>query len=538
MTEALVSWATPRLARLLPLDDQSISELLQYTAGLSKDEGAEHLKTLLGDSPPALEFISTFNARRQDVAPQPQSVRQSQGPSDNVPKPRNDSDRVPASRKQSGRKPRASLHTAGPVRRPADYGDVAGGYRKSTMIDDEYAAPTPNCGGHTTSLSDALTFSQQPTALQAPRVTSTQKTPSPLPSQDPSPPRQKLPPSASGPLISDLPNIKAKQSKKPTPSGKSTPNKTSTTTTASIDNLTSAIAALELSTSPSLRSARRKCGCHATIHPLFEPAPNCLSCGQIICGLEGLQPCSFCDSPILTPQQVQTMIRALREERGNEKMSLHNAAVSHSGRGTPALGGTPESSGDEMSQAAAKARAHRDRLLAFQRENAQRTKVHDEAADYDMTVTPGATQWMSPAQRALALKKQQKYLRELEEQNRPEWEKRKTVMSMSIKNGKLVRSYETVKEDRPADTELEHEEVVEEDLGPTGQKGAFGKNPLLASGGLVRPVWKGLEDGKGKGRAKESRARKQTWRRVQDDKDDNEQWILDGGVYGPGGGGT
>ena len=239
------------------------------------------------------------------------------------------------------------------------------------------------------------------------------------------------------------------------------------------------------------------------------------------------------------------MIRTLRDERGTEKMDLHNATISKSGRGTPALGGTPRistpesSSGDEMSAAAAKARAHRDKLLAFQRDNAQRTRVHDEAADYDMTVTPGATQWMSPAQRALALKKQQKYLREMEEERRPEWEKKKTVMSMSIKNGKLVRTYETVKADRPAEREVEHEEIVADDINSDADsrtsksKSAFGRNPLLAGGGLVRPVWKSSDEGKGK--EVERKERKQTWRRVQDDNDDNERWILDGGIYGQGG---
>ena len=537
MTDALVSWASPRLARLLPLDDQSLGEILQYSASLSKAEGAEHLKDLLGDSPQALEFISSFNARRQDVVPPPQSAPRLEPSSGAAEETRIDSDGAPLSKRKGVKKTKAPLHNAGPLRRPDDYGNVAGGYRKSTIVENDYATPVAKPSSHGVALSNALTFSQQPAALQAPKVAQSSKSPSALPSREPSPPPQKLPPSASGPLISDLPNVKSKQPRKLAHSGTSTPNKSTTTTTSSISDLTSAIAALELSTNPSLSNERRKCGCQATIHPLFEPAPNCLSCGHIICALEGLQPCSFCDTPILTPQQVQTMIRALREERGTEKMTLHNAAVSHSGKGTPAFGGTPESSGDEMSTAAAKARAHRDKLLAFQRENAQRTKVHDEAADYDMTVTPGATQWMSPAQRALALKKQQKYLRELEEERKPEWEKKKTVMSMSIKNGKLMRSYEKVQEDRPAQKELDHEELVgeaETEVATTSdRKGAFGKNPLLAGGGLVRPVWKAPDEGKGKQR--EDRTRKQTWRRVQDDNDDNERWILDGGIYGPGG---
>ena len=204
---------------------------------------------------------------------------------------------------------------------------------------------------------------------------------------------------------------------------------------------------------------------------------------------------------------------------------------------------TPESSGDEASTAAAKARAHRDRLLAFQRENAQRTRVHDEAADFDITVTPGATQWMSPVQRAAALKKQQKYMRELEEANKPDWEKRKTVMSMSIRNGKLVRIYETVKSAAPQEAEEaeEAEKAVDENeegssRSPMG--GGLSQNPLLSSGGLVRPIWKAADDEKGKGKAREATERRATWRRVQDDNDDNEQWILDGGTHGFEGGST
>ena len=231
------------------------------------------------------------------------------------------------------------------------------------------------------------------------------------------------------------------------------------------------------------------------------------------------------------------MIRALREERGQERMSAHNATTS--GSGTPIFGfrggNTPESSGDEASGAAARARAHRDKLLAFQRENAQRTKVHDEAADYDMTLTPGASQWMSPVQRAAALKKQQKYMREMEELNKPEWEKKRTIMSMAVRNGKLVKTYEAVQTPAAKDEDAEEEDIDElQAEGPSGsadqRKGAFSNNPLLADGKLLRPIWKAPAGEKGKGR--EATSRQAKWRRVQDDEEDNEQWILDGGVHG------
>lgn len=535
MTADLTSWALPQLQRLLPIDEQSLEEVVTYSASLSKEAGAEHLKNLLGDSPQALEFISSFNSRRPDTS-NANSVPHRDVAETARFQTASDGGTIP--RKRQNKKAKAPLHNAGPVRRPENYGEVTGAYTKSSVEQDyipRASRPT------STALSSALSLSQEPAASQVPyqthyRVSSLADSRESCLAAQP-----RLPLSASGSLISDLPNVRSQTSKKPAHiSGSSTPHKT--TMTSSINDLTSAIAALELSTNPSLSSEGRKCGCNAAIHPLFETAPNCLSCGKIICALEGLQPCSFCDSPILSKEQVQTMIRTLKDERGQEKMVVHNTAASHSGRDTPRFGSnvaTPESSGDEASTAAAKARAHRDRLLAFQRENAQRTRVHDEAADYDMIVTPGSTQWMTPVQRAAALKKQQKYMRELEEAKRPDWEKKKIVMSMSIKNGKLVRTYETVKSAVPQQPGEEKEEVEEvmdsaegEDSSRSQVVGGLSQNPLLSGGGLIRPIWKAPDDQKGKGKAREVTERPQTWRRVQDDIDDNEQWILDGGIHG------
>lgn len=537
MGSDLQSWALPRLERLLPIDDESLKEVITYTSSLDKDSGAEHLKNLLGDSPPALEFISSFNSRRPDVAQTRRSKSPAQRTSIGI---NNDSDTgVPSPKKRQPKKPKPPLHSTGPARTPEGYGNVDGGYTKQYNSDSRVQG------------------NRGPDALQVPQTTYGHTTGSSATSRDVSPAKgtQKLPPSASGSLISDFgfANVRAKQSKKPLhashsqpQSGTSTPHKgTTTTTTSSVSDLTAAIAALELATNPTLSSQRRKCTCNASIHPLFTTAPNCLNCGKVICALEGLQPCSFCDSPILTKDQVNDMIKALKEERGIERMAIHNAGQSHSGSGTPVFGAsTPDSaSGDEASSAAARARAHRDKLLAFQRENAQRTRVHDEAADYDATLTPGTTQWMSPVQRAAALKKQQKYLRELEEANRPEWEKKKTVMSMSIKNGKLVKTYGREKapllgeKDEAPDTDAgEGESDATNQHLSVGEKGAFSNNPLLATGKLIRPTWKAPEcSAKGKGRELEGRvSRPSVWRRVQDDNDDNEQWILDGGLHGYG----
>ncbi|KAK5090012.1 hypothetical protein LTR05_000181 [Lithohypha guttulata] len=539
MSTDLLNWALPRLQRLLPIDDESLREVITYTTTLSKEQGVEHLRNMLGDSAQSLEFISGFNSRRPDVMPTGTKIDTSSRPGSR--------DGVPRHNKRPA-KQKAPLHNAGPVRRPEGYGDVAGGYNKQSDS-EELRSRGYKKDNLAPSLAHGLPMSQQPDALQLPKVgQGGLQTPTVGRSRDPSLGTPSLlPPSASGKMISDLPNVRTKQSKKPAHyipssqphSGTSTPSgKPVTTTTSSVADLTSAIAALELSTNPTLSSERRRCDCNASIHPLFTTAPNCLNCGKIICALEGLQPCSFCDAPILSKDQVNGMIRALKDERGVEKMATHNASISasRSGGGTPMFS-SPDVSGDESSSAAARARAHRDRLLAFQRENAQRTKVHDEASDYDMTLTHGATQWMTPMQRAAALKKQQQYLREMEEANRPEWEKKRTVMSMSVKNGKLVKTFEKVQ--APSAMKPQEEEAVldegqdrNDERQHLGGSGAFSKNPLLASGSLIRPLWKPKEGEDVNGKA--PRERKNVWRRVQDDNEDNESWILDGGLRGYG----
>ena len=180
---------------------------------------------------------------------------------------------------------------------------------------------------------------------------------------------------------------------------------------------------------------------------------------------------------------------------------------------------------------------HRDKLLTYQTQNAQRTTVHDEAADYDASPS-GGNAWASPEERARQLRRQQKVLREQEERMRPEWEKRKTVLSIEVgKGGGVVRKM-TGKVEAAADEDggqgvLEEEESSGGGGAPeTGGKGAFSRNPLL--GGLIRPVWKGKgKDDEGDyDEDKENVKEKRQWRRVQDEYEDNEEVILDGGVYG------
>ncbi|KAJ5607705.1 hypothetical protein N7537_004324 [Penicillium hordei] len=484
------AWAAPRLSQLLPLDPDSLSQVIDYAVSLSREACADHLKNLLGDSPAALEFISSFNSRREPQRPPQNPSTQSR-----------DASRSSGGAKKGKKK--APLHTAGPPRRPDNYGDVGGGYKKAD--EEDYMSSRKPA---------ASTLAPSPHGSSA-----SSRIPSPLPVSSPKPP-----PSASGPTISDmLPNVRSKVSKSTRQGGGAGSSSKGNTalTTNDISDLTAAIAALEVSTNPSL-GERRNCTCYGSLHPVFDPAPNCLNCGKIICSLEGLQPCSFCGTPLLSAEEVQGMIRELRAERGQEKMRVHNEGVHHEGGPKPTAGSEPSSKLDA-------AKAHRDKLLQFQAQNARRTKVVDETADFE-TPNVASTLWMTPTQRALALKKQQRIQREMDEKARPEWERKKTVMSLDIKGGKVRRVYHSA----PAEPTPEASEPDPVDEGgaedsPRGQH-AFSRNPLLAAGGLMRPVWRAPEIKQAE--PAEQTERKQTWRRVQDDNDDNEQWILDGGIHG------
>ena len=184
---------------------------------------------------------------------------------------------------------------------------------------------------------------------------------------------------------------------------------------------------------------------------------------------------------------------------------------------------------------AAKAQIHRDRLLNFQAQNAARTTVHDEAADFQ-TPDVGVSQWVGPMERARLVKQQQKVLREQEWNARPEWEKRREMVSLDVVNGKVVKTFKTVEQkyERPTE-DVETEDVGEDGMAYDRQgqgkdhrtkNGTFSNNPLL--GNLIKPVYTPRE-------SDEPVVQKKMWRRVQDDYEDNEGIILDGGVYGAGG---
>jgi hypothetical protein len=502
-----------QLSQLLPLPEEELHQVLEYASTLPKTDAAEHFRNLLGDSPQAIEFIATFNARR----PAPPTADSSVEP---VPK---------SSRGPKKKKP--PLHTPAP-RRVEDFGPALGlsAYNKRDL-DNDYI---------------------------------TKRSTPPPPAQEASgsaaPPQQQR--TAAGYLISDtVPKSKPKSnpvSRSSTPKPPTKVNFTGGTPMAgastAIADLDAAIRTLELTTNPTRADdvEARRCNCIASRHPLQTAAPNCLSCGKVICVKEGLGPCTFCGTPLLTSDQVQGMIRELKADRGRERMAADKEAhrkpeVSK----TPApfsnrkaAGAEEEQKKQQLSDAEAKALEHRDKLLGFQAQNARRTTVRDEAADFDASeaiMGTGGSMWASPEERAKELKRQQKILREMEWNARPEYEKRRQVVSIDLVGGKVVKKMAAVERAPSPDPEpvnagssgVETSRSSRALAQVAGNKGtghaggAFSENPLL--GGLIKPVF----DVKGKGteNLEGRKDRKSQWRRVQDEVD-NEGVILDGGVQG------
>ncbi|PNY21220.1 Uncharacterized protein TCAP_07274 [Tolypocladium capitatum] len=522
-----------QLSQLLPLPEEDLRQVLDYTATLSKPEAAAHFSNLLGDSPLAVDFISSFNSHRRE----PQAAQaQPSGSGSEV------TDGVPKAKHTPKKKTKPAIRTP-QARQVEEYaGPASKAYSKKGQ-DLEYIPQRASAPSSNTASRSATPPVQAP-AKQPPKQ----------------PPKQHA--SSTGFLISGMPS-KAKAKSNP-PTRSSTPKPSSGNSTkvsiaggtpmagqsTVLADLDAAIRALEITTNPSLESGqRRKCNCVAMRHALQSAAPNCLSCGKVICMKEGLGPCTFCGSPLFKPDEVQAMIRELKDERGREKMAANASARRRADVAkTPAPFTKPRGGAlgedDSLDDAATKAREHRDKLLNFQAQNARRTTVRDEAADFDMSgaMTGTGSMWASPEERAKELKRQQKLMREMEWNAQPDYEKRRQVVSIDIVGGKVVRKMVAV--ERPATPDSEEDQAangaVDETRGnakgASRGGGAFSGNPLL--GALMRPVFeapkgKGRDTGEPEGRAE----RKKGWRRVQDDLDNNEEVILDGGAYGYSGGG-
>lgn len=261
-------------------------------------------------------------------------------------------------------------------------------------------------------------------------------------------------------------------------------------------------------------STRRVCNCMATRHPLFEVAPNCLNCGKIICSKEGLQPCSFCGRELLSAKEKNEIVKILRSEKElldvKKEKPTDKAVQSQPSHMKPKKGiKVSVSTGENLwkAQEAAlkkaeeerkrlnelkeqdlqrqkeleeqvkeleryektkdinpdllKAQERLDTLLNFQATGAERTRIIDNAADFDMPLQSSGSMWLSPVERALQLKKQQKQQRKYDEQKKQRTGRTKKVVEMVIKDGK-VKMVEKHVEVSTAEDDQQIEDLQEE----------------------------------------------------------------------------
>lgn len=114
---------------------------------------------------------------------------------------------------------------------------------------------------------------------------------------------------------------------------------------------------------------RHKCDCEAKQHALIN---NCLNCGRIICTQEGAGPCFFCGELVCSPEQQQILASNSRQAD-----NLYNQLMDKKPKGYE----------ESVKQ--------RNRLLEFDRNSAQRTKVIDDESDYYQSNSV----WLSKSER-------------------------------------------------------------------------------------------------------------------------------------------
>lgn len=242
------------------------------------------------------------------------------------------------------------------------------------------------------------------------------------------------------------------------------------------------------------------CNCQGNRHPLFEAAPNCLSCGKIICIREGLHltGCSHCGQDFISLEERYKILQLLKQEKeelenGSAKLpeptEKQRAAKSKAGKSYKISTGIGtnlfteqdklfdllerqkerekrreqvlRTKEDEQKQEEqnkviqereasldpelTQAQERLDKLLYFQDTSAERTKIIDNVSDFSMA--NDSNLWGTARERALMLKKQQRNLRKWQKlENERTGRRDKYLVSMDIGPGGKVTMKEVHKD--------------------------------------------------------------------------------------------
>lgn len=433
--DSLRKYAIGAVSRILPLDEETCAEMINYTLSLPNNEIESHLLDLLGHSEESYLFISKFVELKRKA--------------DDLSSQTDDKSKLKLKD--------PSIPSWGPTAKPTNKPKSS----KSRLL------------GNKTSVTTSELASLKPS--------------------------------------NKLSNAQARKSKKK-----------------NLDNLKDIDAALnELELSKALENSdftpssnvRRICNCMATKHPLFEVAPNCLNCGKIICSKEGLQPCSFCGNELLSEHEKKEIVKILRSERElmeTKQSHLKDKQVQQQSpkpakyiKFSNSTGGNLWKAQEEafkLAEQEAKRRREEEEeaeqkqkeieqqmkelehykrtkdvdealmtaqnrletLLHYQETGAERSKIIDNAADFEFPAVSSGSMWLSPVERALQLKKQQKQLRSFEAEEKSRMGRSKKVVEMVIKDGKvkmvekLVQSTEDHDDIEELEKELKSEKLSQE----------------------------------------------------------------------------
>lgn len=422
------AFATRELAKLLPLDGDSVQQLVGYAIMHLKTREAlyGHFSNLLGESPETFDFVTRFGDMLfGEATPEPDTG------ADEEIKP-----------KRAGTKSVTLVSTNG---------------ARSKILRKKVVNKTP--------------------------------------SGKPAPSQQRLkanPQGSRGVTTSEMFDMTPKKKEKAEQAQRAHTRETKKTLS-NIAEIEEVLSRIEVMNSQNNEGDVRVCNCNATRHPLFELYPNCLNCGKIICEKEGAQPCSFCGKPLMSEEERAEVVGELMREKDDleaaaaaaaagggavstqtstrprnrknvMKISLNNLGqnnfkvqeqffkrVSEKGEAERMLAAERE---EERREAAEneremaywnaqkgkdpellKAEDRLETLLSFQDEGTERTKIIDNAADFE---APTQSLWASPLERALQLKRQQKTAQNYESRERQRTGRGDHKIDVVIKDGKAI----------------------------------------------------------------------------------------------------
>ncbi|KAK9458094.1 hypothetical protein V1511DRAFT_491737 [Dipodascopsis uninucleata] len=435
--QSLMATSLDSLRSILPLDDTSLEEIIKYTLELpGPSEAAAHLKELLGESPEAFDFIHFLCSRGWPS----KGIRGLSLPSQqdkHVPMSNLRSNTASSSKTSGLAKP--SVQSAVSPQ-PSDIGRA---YKKG---DDSDLMAYGGKKGKQHETRDQINKSVDHSKAESWAVASSSKSP-----------KKQL-----GTLTSELGRSKKSRSDKKASTvseALASSRSSQSIKVHSLQEVEDAIKTLELEYKDNKN--RSKCDCQAQRHPLLEIAPNCLNCGKIICVKEGVGPCTFCNTPLLAQAEYDAIVSELRQERGQLKSEIHNEQIKKSinnGSSRPSYsiraGGLSNASLSSLE----KANRQLTNLLEFQESSAQRTKIIDNASDFEM-IGSALDRWATPAERALQLKKQQRTRKQMEALERMRNGRGKRVVSIDLRGNKVVTTVHSEVESLSSDDDSVNDEI-------------------------------------------------------------------------------